>query len=99
VKGYSARILDQDLFARSDVRLAIRDEHRHAFLMPDGTWQTFEEGVRVDEVGVVIPAEAVEALAVAIQEWQGHASHADTEARVLREWLAVERERVDRALK
>ena len=44
------------------------------------------------------PIPAIEAIAVAIQEWQGHTSHADTEARVLREWLAAERKRVDRVL-
>jgi hypothetical protein len=49
-------------------------------------------------MGLLLPAEAVEAIARAVQEFQGHTSHADTEARVLREWLTVERARVDRAL-
>jgi hypothetical protein len=96
---YAARIIEgPDLFARNVVRLAIRDEARNAFLMPDGTWQTVPEGEYIADMGVVLPAGAVEAIAVAVAEYQGHTSHADTEARVLREALTVERARVDRML-
>jgi len=92
--GYRARIIDQFRFAANEVTLLLRDDDRHAYLMADGTWKVIEEGQVIDG-GITLPAEAVEAIAVAIQNWQGHASHADTEARVLREWLAYERGRVD----
>lgn len=97
--AFEARVIQgYDTFARNVVSLAVRDNDKQAFLMPDGTWFRPEEGVAVDRMGIELPAGAIEAIAIAVQEWQGHASHADTEARVLREWLAVERERVDRAL-
>jgi hypothetical protein len=98
-RGYEARIIvGYDSFARSVVRLAVLDADRNAYLMPDGSWQTVAEGELIQDMGVLLPAGSIEAIAVAIAEYQGHTSHADTEARVLREWLAVERARVDKAL-
>jgi len=67
-------------------------------VMPDGTWQVVTEGSYIDGEGIVIPRDSIESIVQAIEEWQGHTSHAETEARVLREWLAVERARVDRVL-
>lgn len=85
------------------VRLYMRRRHpgsgRVEYLLSDGTWRVVDEGTEVAEAGLLLPAEAVEAIAVAIEEFQGHTSHADTEARVLREWLAVEQRRVDEALR
>ncbi len=84
-------------FVMMTVRLMIR--HDGAYLRADGSWQTVEEGTALDDgFGLVIPIATVEAIAVAIAEFQGHSSHADTEARVLRESLTIERERVDRIL-
>ena len=54
-------------------------------------------GTEIGRIGMKLPIEAIEPIAQAIEKYQGHASHADTEARVLREWLEVERGRVDRA--
>ena len=88
-----ARLIEgpQD-FATNTVRLMVRRDG--AFLMADGTWVAVAEGsFPPDDAGVVLPRDAIEAIAVAIAEWQGHVSHADTEARVLREWLAAERDR------
>ena len=88
-------------WARGTVRLLIREQHgdRAAFLMINSTWQDVPEGQYPEgEVGLILPAGVVEALAEAIAEFQGHTSHADTEARVLREWLAAERARVDQVL-
>jgi hypothetical protein len=89
-------------YARGTVRLLLwRREGLNAvsYLCEDGNWLTGVDGDVLDErAGLILPAEAVEAIAAAIQEFQGHASHADTEARVLREWLVVERARVDRAV-
>lgn len=86
-----------DSFVRNQVTLAVRDDNGY-YLMSDGTWRAFSEGEVATDMGIALPAHVIEAIGVAIQEWQGHTSHADTEARVLREWLAVERERVDRTL-
>jgi hypothetical protein len=89
-------------FGTGTVRLQIgrpRSNGTAEWLTQNGLWQVVDEGVRLDEgFGIVLPRGSVEAIAVAIQNWQGHASHADTEAKVLREWLAVERDRVDRIL-
>ena len=85
------------------VRIYISRRHpgsdRTDYLREDGTWQTVDPGARVPEAGLPLPAGAIEAIAQAIAEFQGHTSHADTEARVLREWLAVEQRRVDEALR
>lgn len=67
-------------------------------LLSDGTWGQGVDGATLDTEGLRLPSEAIEAIARAIEEFQGHASHADTEARVLRESLEVERARVDRVL-
>lgn len=100
--GYEARLLDDtDGWTRNTVRLAIRRGvgDRTEFLNPDSTWSSVQEGMLgPSPMGIELPRAAVEAIATAIAEWQGHTSHADTEARVLREWLSVERDRVDRAL-
>jgi len=69
------------------------------YLASDGTWKDWKPGEGLaSDAGIPVPPGFIEPLAVAIQEHQGHTSHADTEARVLREWLAVERERVDNVL-
>lgn len=101
---FHARVLDDvGSWTRNTVLLAVRERRGMgaAYLMRDGTWLEFtpEEGsaLRTD-IGIELPRGSIEAVALAIQEWQGHTSHADTEARVLREWLAVERERTDRTL-
>jgi hypothetical protein len=99
VKGFSARVLTgPHLFVRDQVTVAIRDDRLGEYLMRDGSWQVLPEGESSEDIGILIPAGAIEALAVAVAEYQGHTSHADTEARVLREWLAVERARVEKAL-
>jgi hypothetical protein len=88
-------------FSRDTVRLKVavgRGYGRVSFLNSDGTWTEHDEGTAPADMGIELPAGAIEAIAAAIEEYQGHASHADTEARVLREWLVVERGRVDRTL-
>ncbi len=99
MKGYKARVLDDPtFFIRDRVRLAVVDVDQGAYLMPDGTWTVVGEGAQPDGIGLGLPRAAIEAIELAIAEWQGHTSHTDTEIRVLREWLAVERGRVDGAL-
>lgn len=97
MKDFEARLWDgPDSFSKNVVTLLVRDQR--AYLMQDGSWQQVPEGKSIEGAGIELPRGSIEAIAIAIQEWQGHTSHADTEARVLREWLAVERARVERAL-
>ena len=101
MKRIEARFVVEPMnWARGTVRLLVRDAHgsRESYLMENGLWTEADEGTSPADMGLLLPAEAVEAIARAAQEFQGHTSHADTEARVLREWLVVERARVDRAL-
>jgi|GEM_PF-4927470 hypothetical protein len=88
-------------FTRNTVRLLVQDA-TGATLQADGTWLegVLQPGVTpTTETGIVLPLEVVEAIAAAIADFQGHTSHADTEARVLREALEVERARVDAVLR
>lgn len=89
-----ARIIeDMEGWTSGNVRLAIL---RNGYVvMPDGTWNQFDEAESLQSAGITLPRDTIEAVAQAIEEWQGHAGHADTEARVLREWLASEKGRVD----
>lgn len=92
---------DGNGWATRTVRLLVLDARPNGaeVLQSDGTWVSISEGSALpDDVGIVLPDEAVEAIAQAISEYQGYAGHAETETRVLREWLAVERARVDRSL-
>lgn len=95
---YEARIIEEPAqWTMNRVRLMVR--RGSDFLLADGSWHTFVDGdILPDEVGLPLPRQAIEAIAVALQEYQGHASHADTEARVLREWLMTERGRVERLI-
>jgi hypothetical protein len=105
IKKYDAFIArESNDYARGTVRLLVWGPtgggRASAYLRQDGTWRDVDEATTRDEdAGFLLPAEAVEAIASAIQEFQGHASHADTEARVLREWLTAERARVDQVLR
>lgn len=94
---FEAVILDgPHLWTMNQVTLAVREGD--SYLMRDGTWRIMEQDSSSEDGGILLPRGSIEAIAVAVQNWQGHASHADTEAKVLREWLAVEQARVERAL-
>ena len=68
-------------------------------LTSDGTWKQYEEGGTVEGAGIAIPRGMVEALYEACERFLGkNVNHAATEASVLREWLKVEQERVERIL-
>jgi hypothetical protein len=61
--------------------------------------ETVEEGARPEgEHGILLFPEMVPAILEGIRHWQGKENHAATEVAVLREWLAAEKARVDRAL-
>ena len=62
------------------------------------TLRTVGEDEIVPKSGILLPKAVIPALLEGIERWQGRTNHAATEAAVLREWLAVERARVDRAL-
>lgn len=92
-------------FARDEVRLLLLEDlvTRHLFLCSDGIWREAEAGERPSmpedvEMGIALPASAVEELAGAIEDFRGQATHGATEAKVLREALQVERDRVDAVL-
>lgn len=104
MNAYRARLFDDPHgWMRGTVRLHLfrpASQNHYEVLLEDGTWLEVEEAVAPpDNAGILLPREAIEQVVVAINEWQGHVSHADTEARVLREWLGVEQRRVDEALK
>lgn len=67
-------------------------------LRGDGTVQIVPEGGAPDPNNIVLPSDAIEPIRVAIERWQGGAGNPVVEAKVLREWLAVERGRVDKVL-
>lgn len=99
---YDARITqDSQRWDTNEVVLQIREE-RHdlaSFLMADGTWQTVKETESLPEAsGLTLPRGAVKAIAKAISEFLSGSLDSDTEAKVLREWLAVEQRRVDKTL-
>lgn len=86
---------------RDTVRLFIgnqRGDGRTDILMEDATWQTVDAGIVVVGAGIVLPRPAVAAILDALNDWKGLTTHQATEAKVLREWLAVEQRRVDAAL-
>ena len=61
--------------------------------------KSFTEGEPVDpDAGWRLPREAILAIRDGINRWLGSAADGPTEVRVLREWLAVEKERVDNVL-
>ena len=97
--SYTARVMDDlGLWDQNLVRLVVRRSNQYSasFLMEDGTWVQFQEGtIPSEKVGVLLPRAAIEAVLAGIEEWQGTTNHSDTEARVLREWLKSERDRVD----
>ena len=101
-EGFDAAIIAD--WPRGVVRLSLRERRpgsRPSFLMRDGTWQEVDVELATvpGDIGLDLPAEAIEAIAHAIRAWQGRASDADTEARVLREWLTIEQRRVDAMLR
>lgn len=95
--GWKAYIEDTaEGWATNTVRLWIaqpRGDHVD-ILNGDGTITVHPEGVAV-EGGIVLPRDAVDPLVEAIRRWQGSSGDPATEVRVLREWLADERRRVD----
>ena len=97
--SYRAHIFDEPRgFLHNTIRLIVRGPVGEVG-MADGTWTVIPEGEDIPEgAGWEFPRAAIEEIAKAIADWQGHTSHADTEARILREWLTAERTRVDLVL-
>jgi hypothetical protein len=95
---WCATISDND-FVRKHGRLFIAQrlaEGRVSYLLEDGTWEIVNGEQAVPQTaGILIPYEGLDAVHEALERWKGTASHAATETKVLREWLEVERGRVD----
>lgn len=92
-----AGIGDYDLLRRY-ARLYVAQERPDGtldMLLEDGTMQNAPADVHVERAGIQLPYPALEAIFEALQKWKGLQSHQATEAKVLREWLEVERLRVD----
>lgn len=76
-----------------------RGDNQLAILLEDGTWTTVDDGVVSPPMaGLVLPREALKAIALALTEHLGELLPSEGERRVLREWLEVERGRVDAQL-
>lgn len=100
MKDYRVFIQDPgylDPLAQSVGIYVWREFDRHV-LRPDGTWLEIVEAAAPPTPSFTLPRAAMEAFVEEVDRYRGQPSHAKTEAAVLREWLAVERERVDRVL-
>lgn len=73
-----------------------RADHRRELLLEDGTWTVVDDAAVIpDTAGIVLPREALQAIGLAILEHLGDRIPSQAEVRVLREWLGIERHRVD----
>lgn len=88
------------------VRLVVIQRHTNRssdFLMSDGTWENVPEMEIVPEtlertIGIIFPANTINAFVEAVKEFKGDQLEPTTEVKVLREWLTVEKDRVDSIL-
>jgi hypothetical protein len=82
-------------FASNTVTLFVMDEQGR-MMFSDGSWQFVKEGmVPPSDAGIRLPRKMIEPIHKAIESYFGTALHTTTEAKVLREWLDLERRRVD----
>lgn len=94
---YRARIDTAD-FVRDAVRIVVAERRGDAYavLLSDGAWETVQDGAMpAGDVGVVLPIDALEAVAEALQKHLGNVLPSQAEVAVLRQVLAKEQERVD----
>jgi len=98
---YRAHIIETSQgWSNGTVRLLLATAGRNIVaLQEDGTWAEQAEGSSSDRSGLILPRASIEPIIEAMETWLGIRTHASTEAAVLREWLAVERERVEKILK
>lgn len=98
VGQWHAAISDVD-FMRRRARLLVGhtlSEGRFEYLLEDGTMLAIGgEEAAPPNAGLLLPYPAIDAIYEAVEVWKGLQSHAATETKVLREWLEVERGRVD----
>lgn len=95
---WQARALeDYQSFARNTVRVVVWRNHgeRTEFLGGNGQSVLVEPGIDPEDVGLVIPRDALGAIAAELAKHLGDALPSAGEVRVLREWLAVERDRTN----
>ncbi len=69
-------------------------------LLEDGSWMVVDAVATTPptDAGISLPVDTLEAVAAALAEYLGHHLPSAGEIAVLREWLTVERGRVDRTL-
>lgn len=96
---WKARVIED--WALMQARLVVFRERgdRLETLMPDGSWNLFDPAAVMEPTpGLPLPNAALPALASALTRHLGDTLPSAGEVRTLREWLAVEQGRVDRAL-
>lgn len=93
---YRADIVED--FVQRRFRLYVARDAQPGFqslLMGDGTWGDVEDGVTPsEEVGILLPLDAIDAVLDAFKRFKGDALDSNTEAKVLREWRQTESDRV-----
>lgn len=102
--GFFAYIESNHRYGSDSHRLVIgrRNEWNRTtdIFMSDGTWQSVPEMEIYPEtpertVGIVLPMDGVKAIIEAVKEFTGPGLDTATEVKVLREWLTVEKARVE----
>lgn len=73
-----------------------RGEHNIELALNDGTWFSQDSMMSTPEnSGILIPGDVFDDVFQAFLTYKGFKEHTPTEVKVLREWLAHERARVD----
>lgn len=92
-----ARVEEEFMKRHITLRLAANGSGSGHYLMPDGNFKTVNEGEIADD-GLVLPNSSARAILKAFQDYVGIVSPSSQENKVLREWLDLEKERVDKIL-
>lgn len=99
-RAYLAQDWENDPLARSARLYLVRVDYpgatTAAYITRAGNWVQAKEGERpTEDIGLVLPVESIIPIHDAIESHLGLALHSATESKVLREWLEVEKHRVD----
>ncbi len=92
---YRAMVREEFALGKVRLLLARRLLVGENVLMEDGTWRQCEDGEQMEGMGILLDSQAVPALLDALRAFVGERGPSEGEVRVLREWLAHERSRVD----
>lgn len=96
MSDYRALVRDEFQLGLVRLMLARRLHDGQELLMSDGTWR-FEAADELveDGMGLLMERQAIPVLLDALRAFVGERGPSEGEVRVLREWLAHERSRVD----